>query len=422
MTFFQPLAFWSAVTIPLIILLYMLKKKTRPQTVSSIMLWQRLDRTSAPSLKINRLLRHLLLLLQILAACLLVLALAKPALPVVSGGAGSGSTIVIVDTSYSMLTVEDGESRFDLAINALQSMIGRKGSGEQIAIVSMAEQAQITSGLTADGSALLQAVENMNVTGGRANLQDALILAENLSHALEDASVVIISDGGSNESNIQIDMSLTFIPVGSEFVTNLLISDMIADGEGLYVTVHNNGTLPAGGTVQIKDSDGELIGQREVLLEPHQNAVLTWRQLADSPWYRGEIVAGDQLAWDDNFYAVSSGGENRRVLLVSEGNLFLERALMLQPGLAVTKARPSQFRPELSERYDYFVFDGYLPEDLPSAPLLVFDPPHPNPHFTTTIPFRPSRLQASAHPLTSYADFNEVTLSFAKAIGGGQPL
>ncbi len=94
----------------------------------------------------------------------------------------------------------------------------------------------------------------------------------------------------------------------------------------------------------------------------------------------------------------------------------------MQPGLTVTKVRPAGYRPELSGRYDYFVFDGYLPEALPAAPVLVFDPPHPNPHCETTAPFRPGRLQAAAHPLAAYADFSAVTLSYAKALRGGRPL
>ncbi|MCR3922398.1 MAG: BatA and WFA domain-containing protein [Firmicutes bacterium] len=422
MTFLQPLAFWSALTIPLIIILYMMKKKVKPHTVSSIMLWERLDRTHSPSLKISRLLKNLLLLLQILIACLLVLALTQPALPLATGSSGSEQTIIIIDTSYSMAVEEAGTSRLEQAQAQARELINHKGSGDTLALIGMSEQARIVSGLTAEEHSLLQAVEQLTVTGGRANLQDAMALAENLSHALEDPSVIIISDGGCSASAVQSDLPVTFLPVGQNPVQNLMITDMVADGERLYVTIHNNGMVPAEATVQIENSKGTRIGQRQISLEAQTNTVLTWRELDESPWYRGELLTDDQLSLDNTFYVINTRGEGQRVLLVTEGNLFLERALMLQANILVTKTRPQQYRSQLAERYNYFVFDGFLPDILPMAPVVVFDPPHPNEHVITSVPFRPGRLQVTPHPITAYADFAEVNISYAKTLRGGRTL
>lgn len=424
MTFLQPAAFWTAAAIPLIVLLYLLKKKTRPQPVSSIMLWERLDQTASPSLRLSRLLRSLLLLLQLLGASLLTLALVQPALPLNVGGSPAGHTVVIIDTSYSMAVQEDGKTRLEQAQQFLRDRITRKATAEALAVVAMAGKARVICGFTSDTATLLEAVGGLAIDGGRANLQEALVLAEDLTHDRDDTAVMLISAGGCDEVALRLGAPFSFIPVGENPVRNLLIAAMIADGERLYVTVYNNGTLPARGTVRIEDSAGTPVGQREVSLEPGNSTVLTWREIAPSPWYRGEVLAGgDQVSWDDSFYAVTAGGAaGSRLLLVGEGNLFLERVLQLQPGLAVTRVRPAGYRPEFTGRYDYFIFDGYLPETLPAAPLLIFDPPHPNPHFETTAPFRPDRLQTAAHSLMAYADFNAVTLSYAKVIRGGRPL
>jgi hypothetical protein len=412
----------AAAILPLIVLIYMLKKKTRPQTVSSILLWERLDRTSTPALKINRLLRNLLFLLQLLTALLIVLAFARPALLLSTGSVGRSHTIVVVDTSYSMAVREEGGTRLELAQQKLQELIRRKGEGETIAIIRMGEQAQLACGFTSDTTILLQTAETIALDGGQANLQEALVLTENLSYALEDPVVVIISDGNCGDRDIRLSMPLVYLPVGMENVHNLQISDMIADGQRLYVTIHNNGTAPAQATMQIQNSSGDIIGQRDVSLEAQTSTALTWRELDGSPWYKAVILTADQVSLDNTYYAVSSAGENQRLLLVSEGNLFLERVFMLQQGLVVTKTRPEQYREELVARNDYFIFDGFLPEILPVAPTVVFDPPHPNIHINTSPPLRPGRIRATAHPLVDYTDFSEVTLGYTKTLRGGQPL
>lgn len=120
MTLLQPLALVAAAVIPLILLLYMLKRRTRLQPVSSTMLWEKLDQTAAAAININRLLKNLLLLLQLITAALLVLALAYPAASRRAGAGAVSDSIVIVDTSVSMAVQEGEGRRLDRAAELLQ--------------------------------------------------------------------------------------------------------------------------------------------------------------------------------------------------------------------------------------------------------------------------------------------------------------
>lgn len=421
MTLLQPMALLAALSLPVIILLYMLKKRTRPQTVSSVLLWERLERISSPALRINRLLRNLLFYLQLLAALLLVLALARPALDW-AGALGGRDRVLIIDTSVSMGVADSaGGTRLDRALAEARQLVNSKSGRDQIGIVAMGEEATIISGLTANAATLLSGLERVNIDSGQANAAAALLLAENMAHSLEEPELVLLSDGVFAEVPQRLDYSLTYFAVGTTEVRNLALEDLLGDGERLYLTVLNNGTEEVAATIQVSDDKGAVVGRREIRVVPGERTVQVWRNLPASSWYRA-TTQGDDLAWDNEIYATVGERSDERLLLISEGNLFLERALMLTPGLTVSKVAPERYHSEMAANHDYFVFDGYLPAQLPQAPLLVFDPPHPNSHMETAAPTELADVTPAAHRLLEWVDFTEVNISFAKSLRGGQVL
>jgi hypothetical protein len=421
MELLTPLALMAGLVIPAIIILYMLKKRTRPQTVSSIMLWQRLERINRPALRLSKLLRTLLLALQLLTALLLVLALARPVLNMF-GGSG-GTSIVIIDASISMGVKEDGETRLEQAIERVRSKIRGKAPGDKVALIAMGEDAMVLSGFSTDGAALLAALAQVEITSARANPNAALALATNMAAAEEGASIMLYSSGCFGSLARMPDEGFDFIALGSQEVENLLIENVVSDGDRLYVTVFNNGTVAASASIEIRDDEGQLTGRREVQLDPQERQVLVWRNLPESPWISAAVASKeDQLELDNLHYSLLAQDVGGKLLLVSEGNLFLERALLLYPDISVSRVAPAGYSAAMAQLYDYFVFDGFLPRELPLAPILVFDPPHPNSHFGTGAVMKIQSYQPLSHPLMDHADFSDVSIGFGKAIVGGSGL
>ena len=174
--------------------------------------------------------------------------------------------------------------------------------------------------------------------------------------------------------------------------------------------------------MQIKDSQERAVGQREVELPP-EKARCSFGGSSPLALMQGRISSSaDQLALDNYCFTVSGQQQKSRLLLVTAGNLFLERALALQPSLSITRVKPEHYQTALAGEYDLFVFDGYLPENLPRAPVLAFDPPHPNHHFKTSPPAAAGPLLPPSHRLLSHVDLVEVRISFSKFLSGGQPL
>ena len=320
MTLLTPLALLAGLAIPAIILL-MLKKRTRPQTVSSIMLWLRLERLNIPALRLSRLLRSLLLALQILVALVLVLALARPVVTVIGGV--SRTSVIIIDTSMSMAVAEKGGTRLELAKDQVRAMIRGKAPGDRLALIAMGDEAVVVSGFNVNAATLLQALDRIQVDSARANPDAALALAENMAKAEGGAHVILFSAGCFSSFARLPEADFSFVAVGGAEVGNLLLEDVVADGEQVYVSVYNNGTRPLAAQVEVRDAAGVPVGRRGVELPPGERKVLVWRNLPQSSWYKAVLIsADDQVALDNEFYALTRSDRPRRLLLVSAGNLF----------------------------------------------------------------------------------------------------
>ena len=291
MSFLLPWGLLAALTLPFILILYMLKRKTRLEPVSSILLWERLEQFIAPAININRLRKNLLLFLQLAIALLLALALAQPAINWLGASTKGGTTLVIIDTSISMAIVDRNQSntRLERARQQIRDLITSKGPREKVALIGMAEQAYLISGVSTDSITLLKSLENIAITGAKANISDALMVAENIARTQEEASLVIISDGLFDDSEQGVSFPVSYLPLGDSPVENLAIENMLIDQSRLYLSVHNNGSIHSRGKVQVKNSEGQVVGEREVGLDPGESKLFIWRELDPSPWYQGEI-------------------------------------------------------------------------------------------------------------------------------------
>jgi hypothetical protein len=116
MSFLSPISLLLGTLAVPLLLLYFLKVRRRPQTVSSLLLWDSALRDREASAFFQRLQRDPLMLLQILALIALTLALARPAVTVL--GHGAKKIVVVLDGSASMKGTDVSSSRFAQAQRA----------------------------------------------------------------------------------------------------------------------------------------------------------------------------------------------------------------------------------------------------------------------------------------------------------------
>src|SRR5271169_4067443 len=100
MNFLTPTAFLFALTIPVVIVFYLLKRKRVVKLVSSTLLWQRFLAETQASAPFQRLRKNWLLILQILLLALSVFALSRPYFAAKARPAEL--RVIILDASASM--------------------------------------------------------------------------------------------------------------------------------------------------------------------------------------------------------------------------------------------------------------------------------------------------------------------------------
>src|SRR5437764_12855361 len=111
MNLLVPAALAFGIIIPIILLLYFMRPKRQERVVGSTLLWQLALQDMQASRPWQRLRITPLVLLQLLAAIVIVLILARPAL--LLGSPISGDTIIILQASASMQATDVGSNRFE---------------------------------------------------------------------------------------------------------------------------------------------------------------------------------------------------------------------------------------------------------------------------------------------------------------------
>lgn len=430
MSFLAPLAFLGALLVIPIVLLYMLRLRRREVTVSSTFLWQQILRDREANTPWQRLRRNLLLLLQLLILALLVFALARPfmVVPAVS----AGQIALLIDASASMNATDSPQgTRLDEARQRALEIVDTMSADDTMTVIRVADAAEVMTPYTGDRETLRAAVANVLPSHTSADWNAALTLAAAGALGAPDFSTVLISDGGIGEAARlpAIPGSLQYIPVGSSgdnlAITALATRSLAGQTPQLFAQVTNYGDSDVNVIFDLR-ADGELIDAKPVTVPAGGNRAIETGNLPDdfSTIQAGLTIpaastATDYLPDDNSAWTVASDSGARRVLLVSQGNLFVEQVLRSMPGIEAFQANPDAPLP--GSNFDLIVLDGWLPETLPEGDLLFINPPDSTALFTVgevlaqpeqasdADPTANIRVRAS-DPRMAFVDFASVNL------------
>lgn len=403
-----------ALAIPIVIF-YMLRLRREELSVSSSLLWRRVLQDRTANAPWQRLRRNLLLLLQLLLLLLLVLGLARPF--VFTRPTVAGNLVLVVDGSASMQTIDEtgGESRFARAKTEADDLIDGMVSEGRATLVWAGPQALTVVQASGDRAALHAAVRGLAASNGRAAMGEAVTLAGASARQLGDATVVLISDGSLEGAGDlpAVPAEARYINVGKSArnlaITSLSLRDA-SDGPQLFAGLYNSGESQAAALLSIS-VDGQLRDSRKVSFAGGAEQDLTIGGLPlDARIVEARLVADDAsadlLSADNVAWALSPHLSSQNVLLVTEGNSFIEKALNLVPGVRLSKTVPAQYAP--SDGFGLTVLDATMPQELPVGNLLVFAPPN-----SALLPVS-GTLQ---YPAIGQVDVNDPLLKFVDLSG-----
>jgi hypothetical protein len=285
------------------------------------------------------------------------------------------------------------------------------GGGDAAMVVRMDGQVTALSRFEPDPARLAPLVEKLEASDTPADLPRALQAAADALAGRKDPMIVLIGDGHyPEEARARVrwggaagglgavdlgGLDVRFVPVGQAArnvgIVAFNVRRYLANKLSYEALVELENFGKAAETVRLTLSSGdEPLSVKTLTLAPGERARHIVPDLGggDERALRarlelvgaGGAVEADAFPLDDNAVALLPERRRQRVLLVSNDNLYLEAALLLDANIAIDKLRPDEYERELAaghlRGYDVAVFDGAAPAaPAPTAGALYFRPP-----------------------------------------------
>ena len=420
MPFAAPLALLGLVFLPLVVAFWMLKLRRTERTVSSTLLWKRFGEDLQANAPWQRLRRSFLLLLQLLLVILLAVLAAQPF--VERPATLARDLVLVIDASASMAATDVAPSRLEaakrLALDALRDL----PAGGRVSVVAAGATPRVVANATADMGRVRAALAGITATPATADMGEALALASALAARAGDAQVLVATDAAfTPPEDLEVAAPVTVLQVGRERKNQALVAFAVRSAptavtRSVFISVANMDLEPTTERVELW-GDGRLLEARDLFLDPVSRADIGIDDIPlDVRVLEARLAGADQLALDDRAWAVVPPDRLLRILLVGEGDPYLETALSFLPNAELYGVKPAAYgqgtKPEL---FDLIIFDAALPATFPRVPTLAIAPPRTSPLGTVTGSLKDPALGRPApdEPLLRYVDLT--TLHVAEA-------
>ncbi|HEY2509602.1 MAG TPA: VWA domain-containing protein [Polyangiaceae bacterium] len=376
-----------------VVALYILKLRRRAVAIPFSPLWQRILRDKEATSLFSRLKRLLSLLLQLALLALLVMALGDPraAASLLKGR----TVIVLLDASASMQATDVAPTRLEAAKREVKGIIRGLGGADRMLVAQMDAMITPLGPLSGDTSELEREVDEVRPTDARADFARALRFATDALRGADSPEIVVVSDGALGPAvdaqgpvhpgNVKI----SFVPIGvgkrNVGVTEFSVRRYPLDKGRYEVMLEVTNTGEAAEDVEVSLlGDGQLVDLTRLRLQPGERLPRFYPNLSGASRTleaRVALAGGahDDLPTDDHAYALLPERRRAKVLVVSEGNLYLQAALLLDEYLDVTSVTPREYAKSSAAgtKADVILFDKVTPAEPPRAAALYFDPRGP---------------------------------------------
>src|SRR5580658_3847716 len=416
MNFLAPFAFLFALTIPVVVVFYLLKRKRVVRLISSTLLWQKFLAETQASAPFQKLRHNWLLVLQLLLLLLAIFALSRPYF---AGHVSStGLRVIILDASASMQSTDEEPSRFEKARAEALKLVDALKDQDQMLVLLAAGNTEVKQSATADKTALRRALQDCKVTDSSTRLTEALKLADTLVRDKHDPEIDLFSDGAAGDLSEFENKGLQVVyhRIGQRCnnvgITTLDIRENPEDHKerAIYTSVVNYSTNAQSTLLELL-FDGQVVDSRPLNIPPGDTSPQVFSALQQRDGiFTVRIDAKDDLAADNQASMVSLLPQPAKVMLVTRGNRFMEKALHAAANVDLTVVQDTA---DGAEDKDVVVLDDVTPSRWPKPNLLAV-------HVANTNWFEGgwTNIESPAivdwkntHPLLRYINLDNVQIS-----------
>lgn len=461
MTWFPALGWpaWLALAIPpiAIVLLYFLKIRRQTLEVPSTLLWtETIEEFNVNSLW-QRFRLQWLLLLQLLAVALIVLASLRPGC---QGTQLEGNRFVLlVDHSASMAATDVAPSRLERAKLEAERFIDNMKPGDAAMVISFSDVATVEQSYTTNKTRLKTAVRGLSQVDRYTDLNEALKLATGLSNVGQtsdresnidiqvaeslDATAYVFSDGAFPRlpDTLLGKLKLEYVPIGDpQAVRNVgivgceLVATPKLDGPiQLFVRVANFSAAAERVDLSV-EINGELVdAQQGLTLQPEESTPVVLDLTAPASQatlpaiVRVSIGPADHLSADNEAIAILAPADKLQWLVISPSSEVFGKVLSTAKVREIADVRlvdPTWLESGdyaklvAAEQLDLIIFDQCAPAENPNCNTVYFDRAPPNSAWSLSEPHFPAPIVVTSrhHPLVANLAWDGVLILESRAV------
>jgi Ca-activated chloride channel homolog len=361
----------AALAIPVAIyVIHWLFGSRRRVRVPAIFLWANLPQAPTGRSRRRRPPFSWLLLLQLLAATLAALGLARP----VASSDPPRHLALILDASATMQATDVVPSRFDAARASALDELGGSSPTDLVSVIRAGGDATLIASGSPDSARAAVAAAQPGKTAPA--IREALALASSrVSQTPERrGEIVLLTDVAwpAPEPVGPLLAPVHVVSVGggaeNQAVSALVVRmDPTGRGQTAFVEVANEADHAVRVPMRLS-ADGGPLDERQVDIARRSRARLSIPLPVDAHRISVRLLGHDALGLDDVRETTAPGGPPREVDLLGRVSDGLRRAIESVPSLHV-RTGDKGLPPDLT------VLSGVLPPRLPAGPLLLVDPP-----------------------------------------------
>ena len=409
----------AGVAIPSLLLLYFLKLRRKEQPFPSTLLWKKSVQDLQVNAPFQRLRRNLLLFVQLAALLALLFALARPVS--FQRSPSAAQNLILIDRSASMAAHDaaDGRSRLDEAKRRARDRVDSMPRSARAAVIAFDSSAEVVQSMTDDKQSLRNAIDRITQTDQPTRLKMAYTLAEaatglnpELMKAGEaiPADMVVYSDGRVLDGNeLSFRGHVTYEPIGSDQTGNIAIVALSArrnyerpNEVSVFARLANYGPDPASADLELSvaeidpanpSAENFVVRQTKEATsllpdrwtdQQRKDAEKAGTLARDSVEFKLDLTTAavirveqkttikDALGVDDRAQVVVPPPKRLGVLLVTDGNYFLEKAIDALGLERPATMSPADYDAKVPADYDVIVFDRHPPKKLPAAGNFIY--------------------------------------------------
>ncbi|WP_297994665.1 BatA and WFA domain-containing protein [uncultured Clostridium sp.] len=404
-------------TIPPVIMLYILKRKYKEEVISSSLLWKEVYKNTRANTPWEKFKKNIMLLLQIIIILSIILALMSPFINI--GGKTYKNVIIVVDNTASMNTIYDDKiSRLEKGKLLAKEYLNSTREGTKAYVISYDGNSNLLLNGEFNKFNSESIIDNISKSYNTGDISDVLSFVKAIGDGIkEEYEALIFTDKQISIS----DINGKVVYLGNSGLNASIdnISHKLVDGKiKVIANVTNNGDRTYEGDFSLYNGE-KLLEVNKINLGVSESKTLSFELDAlSSDYLKGELSRKDILMEDNTYYHVINENKVKKVkkvLLVTDENVFLEKAFGIIENTEVYKTNDPNNITE-NDEYDLYVFDNKMPELMPKNGNILFINPSSNEFFNVLNGGEMGEVKAVKGAVSSYLENTQFTLSEYKII------